>query len=197
MRRTAFEATFSNKRQEHMYIEPNGSLAIPEPDGGVTIYVSIQCPYYVQKAVARALGTPLETVRVIQAVTGGAFGGKEEVPSEICALSAVGAVVTRRPVKIIYEREDDVLRSSKRHPVLRHMRSARMRMVSLWPFGPSLSRTGSLCNTDSDRDVQVDHSRVRPLRDSKCFGKNTGALHEQPAVWRVQGFRPTAGCICG
>jgi len=84
----------------------------------VIVYGSLQCPYYVQKGVAGILGTPYSAVRVVQLTTGGGFGGKEDVPSEICAMAAVCAHVTGRPVKLVLDREVDILRTSKRHPTI-------------------------------------------------------------------------------
>ncbi len=110
------EGTFTTPYQEHFYLEPQGCLAVPEPEGGITIHGSLQCPYYVQRAVAGALGISLARVRVVAAPIGGAFGGKEDVPSEICARAAVAARLTGRPVKLIYDRRDDVQLTSKRHP---------------------------------------------------------------------------------
>lgn len=111
------ERTFRTFHQEHAYLEPLGALAVPEDGGSVTVYGTMQCPFYVQKAVATVLGLPLAAVRVIQTVTGGGFGGKEDVPSEICACAALAAWKTGRAVKLVYSREEDFLRSSKRHPM--------------------------------------------------------------------------------
>lgn len=111
------ERTFRTHHQEHAYLEPLGALAIPEDGGSITVYGTMQCPFYVQKAVANVLGLPLASVRIVQTVTGGAFGGKEDVPSEICACAAVAASRTGRPVKLVYTREEDFYRSSKRHPM--------------------------------------------------------------------------------
>jgi CO/xanthine dehydrogenase Mo-binding subunit len=111
------ERTFRTGHQEHCYLEPHGAVAVPEDGGSITVYGTMQCPFYVQKAVARVLGVPLASVRVIQTVTGGGFGGKEDAPSEICACAALAAWRTGRPVKLVYTREEDFLRSSKRHPM--------------------------------------------------------------------------------
>ncbi len=70
------EKEFFVNYQEHAYLEPQGALAVPEVDGSLTILGSMQCPFYVQGGVARALGMDKNEVRVIQTVTGGAFGGK-------------------------------------------------------------------------------------------------------------------------
>jgi CO/xanthine dehydrogenase Mo-binding subunit len=110
------ERTYKTPHQEHMYLESQGALAIPEKDGSTTLFASMQCPYYVQKAVSTVLGVPMNKVRAIQAATGGGFGGKEDIPSEVCSDAALLAWATGRPVKLVYRREVDVLRSSKRHP---------------------------------------------------------------------------------
>jgi CO/xanthine dehydrogenase Mo-binding subunit len=111
------EETFQTQRQEHVYLETIGVLAIPQGDGSVTIQGSMQCPFYVQKGVAGVLGWPLSRVRIVQTTTGGGFGGKEDVPSEICACAALLATTTGRPVRMILTREEDLRRSSKRHPM--------------------------------------------------------------------------------
>ena len=111
------ERIYQTQRQEHVYLETIGTLVTPQEDGSMNILASIQCPFYVQKGVARVLGLPLSKVRVIQATTGGAFGGKEDVPSEICAFASLLAHKTNRPVRMILSREEDLRRSSKRHPM--------------------------------------------------------------------------------
>jgi len=111
------ERVFRTFHQEHAYLEPLGAIAVPEENGAITVYGTMQCPYYVQKAVATVLGLPLASVRVVQTVTGGGFGGKEDVPSEICACAALAARKLKRPVKLVYSREEDFYRSSKRHPM--------------------------------------------------------------------------------
>jgi CO/xanthine dehydrogenase Mo-binding subunit len=102
--------------QEHYYLEPQGCIVVPEDDGTITVYGSIQCVFYVQKAVSRNLGIPYSRVRVVQTPIGGAFGGKEDIPSEVCARTAVAAWKLNRPVKTIYRRADDMQATSKRHP---------------------------------------------------------------------------------
>jgi len=110
------EAEYETGYQEHAYVEPQGAIAVPDELGAMTVYASAQCPFYIQNAVARVLGLPMSKVRIIQATTGGAFGGKEDVPSLICSLAAILARVTRRSVKLVLERGEDVQTTSKRHP---------------------------------------------------------------------------------
>jgi xanthine dehydrogenase molybdopterin-binding subunit B len=108
--------TYRVGHQEQMYIEPQGMVAVPRPDGGMTVFGSLQCPYYVHKALTRILGLPSEQVVVVQTVTGGAFGGKEEYPSMIAAHAALAARKAGRPVRIVYDRAEDVAATTKRHP---------------------------------------------------------------------------------
>ena len=112
------ENRYVTHHQEHAYLEPQGMIAVPRDDDGMVIYGSMQCPFYVQKAVAVALGIGLHKVRVIQTETGGGFGGKEDVPSIVATQAALLAAVSRRPVKITYTREEDIISMSKRHPAV-------------------------------------------------------------------------------
>ncbi len=114
------EARFKTPYQEHFYLEPQACIAIPEKDGGIKIVGSLQCPFYIQKAIARVFSKQYAKVLVEQAPTGGAFGGKEDIPSEICARAAVAAVKIGRPVKVVYNRKDDIQLTSKRHPFQMH-----------------------------------------------------------------------------
>ena len=113
------EADFNTPVQEHYYLEPQGCIAIPKLNG-IEIHGSMQCPYYIQKAVAGVLGIATKDVVVIQSPTGGAFGGKEDIPSELAARATVAAMHLQRPVKMIYNRHDDVQLTSKRHPFQMH-----------------------------------------------------------------------------
>lgn len=111
-----FEATYRTPYQEHAYLETNGVLAVPDGAQGIVVYGSLQCPFYVQKAVSAALGLPLNLVRIVQTATGGGFGGKEDAPSQPGTLCALLAWKTGRPVKYIMSREEDMTSMSKRHP---------------------------------------------------------------------------------
>ncbi len=112
------EGTYTTGHQEQLYLETNGVVAVPE-DGGVTVYGSLQCPFYVRHALQVLLGS--ERVRVVQVETGGGFGGKEEYPSIIAGHAALLALKARRPVKLVYDRVEDMQATTKRHPsIVRH-----------------------------------------------------------------------------
>ncbi|MBI5208391.1 MAG: xanthine dehydrogenase family protein [Elusimicrobia bacterium] len=113
------EGEYRTPPQEHAYIEPNGMAAWVEKDGTIVVVGSMQCPYYVQKSLKRVF--PGRGIRVIQAATGGGFGGKEEYPSMLAGHAALLAVKSGKPVKMIYDRAEDMAATPKRHPsIVRH-----------------------------------------------------------------------------
>ncbi len=115
------EGTYRVGPQEHVYIEPQAMIAVPRPDGGVVIHGSLQCPYYVHAAVCRALGLDAARCTIIPEETGGGFGGKEEFPSGLAIQAAMLALRVGRPVRLVFERHEDIAVSTKRHPgVIRH-----------------------------------------------------------------------------
>lgn len=115
------EGEYRTGHQEHIYIETNGFIAVPEANGGVSVHGSLQCPYYVHKALKLLLNMNDEQVRVVQTEPGGGFGGKEEYPSMIAGHAALLALKAKRPVKIVYDRAEDMWATTKRHPsIVRH-----------------------------------------------------------------------------
>ena len=121
------EGIYRTGHQEHIYLEPNGMIATPRPGGGVTVFGSLQCPYYVHGALVHALGLPPEQVVVRQTPTGGAFGGKEDYPSVLGLHAALLSMKTERPIKMIYERSEDIRATTKRHPARVHHRTGVLR----------------------------------------------------------------------
>jgi CO/xanthine dehydrogenase Mo-binding subunit len=115
------EGEYRVGHQEQLYIEPNGVIAVPDGSQAITVYGSMQCPYYVHRALKVLLGFSDDQVRVVQTETGGGFGGKEEYPSMIAGHAALLALKAGRPVKLVYDRVEDLLATTKRHPaIVRH-----------------------------------------------------------------------------
>jgi CO/xanthine dehydrogenase Mo-binding subunit len=115
------EGEYRVGHQEQLYIEPNGMIAVPDGSHAITVCGSMQCPYYVHRALKVLLGFSDEQVRVVQTETGGGFGGKEEYPSMIAGHAALLALKAGRPVKLVYDRVEDLLATTKRHPaIIRH-----------------------------------------------------------------------------
>ena len=122
-----FEATYRTGAQEQMYLETNTALAEVEgtgPAAQVTVRGSMQCPYYVHNAVKQLFGLPDDRVRIIAMEMGGAFGGKEDYPSLLAGHAALLAHKAGRPVKITYDREEDLVATTKRHPSRTRVRMA-------------------------------------------------------------------------
>ncbi len=109
-----FSATYETPAQEHAALETAGVLAIPEADGGVTLYANNQSPFINRDTVAAVLGLREEQVRSIQPPVGGAFGGKDEVLYETSAQVAKLALLTGRPVRLIFSRSESMIASYKR-----------------------------------------------------------------------------------
>ena len=109
------EGDYATSPQEQMYIEPQAMMA-EWRDGRCYIVGSMQCPYYVHKAMKSLLACEADGVVIAQSVTGGGFGGKEEYPSMIAAHAALLAHKAGRAVKIVYDRDEDIAATTKRHP---------------------------------------------------------------------------------
>jgi CO/xanthine dehydrogenase Mo-binding subunit len=116
------EDEYRSGRQEHVYLEPQSIIA-EYKDEQIFVYGSMQCPFYIVDALQDALGWDKDRIRVVQAVTGGAFGGKEEFPSLPACQVAIAALKTNHPVQIIYDRNEDIISSTKRHPSIIHYKA--------------------------------------------------------------------------
>ena len=103
--------------QEHFYLEGQAALAIPGEDHDVTVHCSSQHPSEIQHTVAHVLGVPRNAVTVEVRRMGGGFGGKESQGNLPAAAAALAARLTGRPVKCVYDRDDDFILTGKRHDV--------------------------------------------------------------------------------
>ena len=109
--------------QDQAFLGPESGLAVPAEDGGVDLYVATQWLHADQRQVARALGLPVERVRLHLAGVGGAFGAREDISMQ--AHACLLALRTNRPVKIVYGREESFFGHVHRHPaVLRYEHGA-------------------------------------------------------------------------
>ena len=123
------EGEYTTGAQEQLYIEPNGVIAecfrgTRGEVESVCVRGSMQCPYYLVHALTLVFGLPAERCRVIQTETGGAFGGKEDFPSVIGSHAALLAMKCGHPVKMIYDRDEDMAATTKRHPSRTRHRTA-------------------------------------------------------------------------
>ena len=121
------EGEYRTGAQEHAYLETQGIQAWVEGAGAerqVVVCGSIQCPYYVHGALKLLLDLPDERVRVTALELGGGFGGKEDYPSVIAGHAALLAWKSGRPVELIYDREEDMACTTKRHPSRTRIKAA-------------------------------------------------------------------------
>ena len=110
------EGTYTTGYQEHIYIECQAMTGWADADGRMVVKGSMQCPYFVHKSVKHALELPDEKVRVIGTPVGGGFGGKEDYPSVIALHTLLLANACGHPVRIAYDRHEDIICTTKRHP---------------------------------------------------------------------------------
>jgi CO/xanthine dehydrogenase Mo-binding subunit len=139
------EGEYRVQHQEQLYIEPQGMISVPREDGGLTLLGSMQCPFYIVKALAPMLGH--KRMNVVQATTGGGFGGKEEYPSMLAAHAALLTLKTGKPVKMIYRRDEDLRATTKRHPSVIKIRSVVAEDGTLLQWDASILMDGGAYNT--------------------------------------------------
>lgn len=111
------EAEYWAGHQEQLYLENQGLIVFPQKDGSIRVEGSLQCPYFPTHELNDSLKLAPEQIRVRQTPVGGAFGGKEEYPTMLAGYAALPALKSGKPVKITYERNEDILFTTKRHPV--------------------------------------------------------------------------------
>jgi len=102
--------------QEHFYLETQASLALLDESGQILVHASTQHPSETQEVVAQVLGLPRSQVTVQCIRMGGGFGGKEVQANPYAAVAALGAYLTRRPVRVRLSRLQDITLTGKRHP---------------------------------------------------------------------------------
>ncbi len=132
------ERTYQVPLQDHAYLEPDVSQAIPQPGGGVMVEGPMQAPFLTRKNLAPILGLPMNKVRVRQIHMGGGFGGKEDSAIDLGCRAAVLALHTGRPVRMVLEREELMIQTSKRHPVIMEIKIGAKKDGTLTAFQGTL-----------------------------------------------------------
>ncbi|MEH7413671.1 xanthine dehydrogenase family protein molybdopterin-binding subunit [Neobacillus drentensis] len=117
------EEEYDTGYQEHVYLEPQGMLAIYKDDE-IVVQGSMQCLYYIKNALLSALACGDDEVRVVQSPTGGGFGGKEDFPSMMACHVAVAAKAVKKSVMLVFDRSEDMVVTTKRHPAKLTYRTA-------------------------------------------------------------------------
>ena len=110
--------TYETPTNEHAYLEVEGAVANKNADGTITVWVGAQVPFLARENIARMLNLPPENIRLINTNAGGGFGGKEDAGFDPSCRAALLAWMTRRPVKLVYGREESMRSSTKRHAAI-------------------------------------------------------------------------------
>jgi CO/xanthine dehydrogenase Mo-binding subunit len=162
------EGEYRTGAQEQLYIETNGMIAEATAES-LTVWGSMQCPFYVHRALKAMFALPDEAVRVVQTETGGAFGGKEDYPSILAGHCALLALKSGRPVKMIYDRAEDMAATTKRHPSWTRHRTA-------------VSKEGKLLACDIE--IVIDGGAYATLSSTVCSRATIHAAgpYQWPAV---------------
>jgi len=108
------EGTYETPFNDHAYIEPEAGVAWSDDDGKIVIRLATQNPHENQAQVAEALGLAPERLRVIQAPTGGSYGGK--MNHQLPALLVLAVLKLGRPAKLVYTASESMMCTEKRHP---------------------------------------------------------------------------------
>lgn len=123
------EETIKTQMVEHCHLEPHAAVAEVDPRGVMTVYSSVQRPFLIASDLGKILKMPLNRIRVVVTAVGGGFGGKNEISLEpyVCLL----ALKTKRPVKMVYTREEEFQATTVRHPYIVRFKSGVKRDGSL------------------------------------------------------------------
>lgn len=118
-----YDEVLSTGYNEQMYLETNGIIA-DYHDAKLTVRGSMQCPYYVYGELHEVTGLEKDKIQVIADTTGGGFGGKEDFPSILACQVAVASMKAKKPVRVIFDRREDITVTSKRHPLIARYKAA-------------------------------------------------------------------------
>ncbi|MEM5775849.1 MAG: molybdopterin cofactor-binding domain-containing protein, partial [Anaerolineaceae bacterium] len=119
------ESSYETPVQEHAFLQPEAGVAYLDEEDRVTVVAAGQWAHEEQEQIAHALGLPMPQVRVIQPAIGGAFGGREDISIQIVLALAAYRLAQRgirRPVKLVWSREESMFGHGKRHPYFMHAR---------------------------------------------------------------------------
>ena len=166
------EREYQTSSNEHAYLEPEAIVAVPDhATDAVILYAPVQNPFVLRETVAKALQMKQNRIRVIQATTGGAFGGKNDNIYKIGAQAALLSLRTGRPVRITYSREETFVASYKSPPFKMHYKIGAQKdgkivavqveyLVDLGAYNPYSKRYVSRSGVQSAGPYEVEHVEV-------------------------------------
>ena len=182
--------------QDQAFLGPESGLAVPDDVGGVDLFVATQWLHADQRQVCSALGLGPDQVRLRLSGVGGAFGGREDLSMHVhgCLL----ALHTRKPVKMVYNREESFFGHVHRHPASMHYEYGADRDGKLVYARVTIHLDGGAYASSTPAVVgNAGHDGTRPLRDPEHPPRLLRLLHEQPALRRHARVRLGADRVRG
>ncbi len=177
------EREYETQYVEHAYIEPEAVLAVEDPaDGIMTVHASAQNPFFTRRYVADILGVPMNKVRVVQETLGGSFGGKEEGVGLLAGRAALLCSLVKRPVKMVFSREESLLESAKRHPFILRYKAGVMKdgHIVAWE-GSQIDNSGAYNNQTQFMNWRANVHSCGPYSipnvKTETFGVFTNNIH--------------------
>lgn len=180
------EADYQLPLVDHAFVETECSIGVPEPDGTLTVYCGSQGPVFDREQVAVAVGLPEEQVHIVHMLTGGGFGGKEDIAGQV--LAGVAAHVTGQPVKVLFDRQESIRVHHKRHAEWIHLKTG-------------ATRDGRLVATEAH--IVGDTGAYASTGDAVLFRSAAFAAgpyvvpHAQVDAYAVHTNNPTCGAFRG
>jgi CO/xanthine dehydrogenase Mo-binding subunit/aerobic-type carbon monoxide dehydrogenase small subunit (CoxS/CutS family) len=150
------EETYRTQQVEHAYLEPEAGLAYVDHDGTVTIVSPSQNITHHRHMLSRIVAQPINKVRFIMSPVGGGFGGKEDMIYQ--GMLAVMAMKTRRPVRLVFAREESIISTAKRHP------------------------SHTTCRMGLRRDGRIQAVAIRMVCDGGAYGLSTEGVMRKAAI---------------
>ena len=190
----AVEGIYELGIQDQAFLGPESGLAVPDGEGGVDVYVATQWLHVDRDQVAPCLALKPEQVRIHLAGVGGAFGGREDLSMQIH--SAMLALHTNRPVKIVYNREESFTGHVHRHPAKiwcehRAMNEGRLvsvRMRILLDGGAYASSSTAVCSNAASL-------AVGPYNVANALIDATAVYTNNPPCGAMRGFGAVQACF--
>jgi len=188
------EREYHTARTDHAFLEPEACVTRLDHNGDLLVHVGSQIPFADRRQIAASLAIPESRVRVIQPTVGGGFGGKEDIAAQIH--SALATWITRRPVKLVYTRQESIRAHPKRHATTIRLKTGARRDGRLMAVQAEiLGDTGAYASLGSAVMTRTTTHAAGPYEvpnvECDCFAMYTNNI---PAG-AFRGFGVTQACF--
>jgi xanthine dehydrogenase D subunit len=188
------EGYYETGMQDQAILGPESGLAIPSDDGGVDLYVATQWLHADRDQIAPCLGLPPEKVRLHLAGVGGAFGAREDLSMHIHA--CLLAQRTRKPVKIVYSREESFYGHVHRHPSRIWMRHGATRDGTLvCVIARILLDGGAYASSSTAVIANASTFATGPYEVPNALIEGTAMYTNNPPCGAMRGFGAVQACL--